>query len=133
MVELLRHRQTKGAATDMFYLTPPRHISTLPFATGSGQQQVRPCSLCRAGNALQPALALVAAFALARNQLPASDEWPFRAVEGRLVRANRGETRTEPISAGEAVHLRTPAPCPPGHRRGAEFVARMIRGFGLGA
>src|SRR4029077_13857725 len=28
MVELLRHRQTKGAATDMFYLTPPRHIST---------------------------------------------------------------------------------------------------------
>jgi len=28
MVEPLRHRQTKGAATDMFYLTPPRHIST---------------------------------------------------------------------------------------------------------
>src|SRR5882762_5494751 len=33
MVELLRHRQTKGAATDMFYLTPPRHISTLPIAS----------------------------------------------------------------------------------------------------
>src|SRR5437899_1927502 len=32
MVEPLRHRQTKGAATDMFYLTPPRHISTLPFS-----------------------------------------------------------------------------------------------------
>ena len=31
MVEPLRHRQTKGAATDMFYLTPPRHISTLPI------------------------------------------------------------------------------------------------------
>jgi hypothetical protein len=31
MVEPLRHRQTKGAATDMFYLTPPRHISTLPL------------------------------------------------------------------------------------------------------
>src|ERR1017187_2583548 len=30
MVEPLRHRQTKGAATDMFYLTPPCHISTLP-------------------------------------------------------------------------------------------------------
>src|SRR5258706_2286698 len=29
MVEPLRHRQTKGAATDMFFLTPPRHISTL--------------------------------------------------------------------------------------------------------
>ena len=28
MVEPLRHRQTKEAATDMFYLTPPRHIST---------------------------------------------------------------------------------------------------------
>jgi len=34
-VELLRHRQTKGAETDMFYLTPPRHISTLPFSTES--------------------------------------------------------------------------------------------------
>src|SRR5664279_4290411 len=35
MVEPLRHRQTKGAATDMFYLTLPRHISTLPrFAVG---------------------------------------------------------------------------------------------------
>jgi hypothetical protein len=32
MVEPLRHRRTKGAATDMFYLTPPRHISTLPKA-----------------------------------------------------------------------------------------------------
>jgi len=31
-VEPLRHRQTKGAATDMFYLTPPRHISTLHIA-----------------------------------------------------------------------------------------------------
>src|ERR1700682_5639471 len=29
MVEPLRHRQTKGAATDMLYLTPPRHILTL--------------------------------------------------------------------------------------------------------
>src|SRR6266566_8947622 len=30
MVELVRHRQTKEAATDRFYLRPPRHISTLP-------------------------------------------------------------------------------------------------------
>src|SRR5258708_39514809 len=30
MVEPLRHRQTKGAGTDMCYLKPPRHISTLP-------------------------------------------------------------------------------------------------------
>jgi uncharacterized protein with beta-barrel porin domain len=30
MVEPLRHRQTKEAATDMFTLQPPRHIPTLP-------------------------------------------------------------------------------------------------------
>jgi hypothetical protein len=30
MVEPLRHRQTKGAETDMFDLQLPRHISTLP-------------------------------------------------------------------------------------------------------
>ena len=29
MAEPLRHRQTKEAATDMFSLQPPRHISTL--------------------------------------------------------------------------------------------------------
>src|ERR1700682_2759689 len=33
MVQPLRHRRTKGAATDMFYLMPPRHISTLPIAS----------------------------------------------------------------------------------------------------
>jgi hypothetical protein len=31
MVEPLRHRQTKGAATDMPGLPPPRHFPTLPF------------------------------------------------------------------------------------------------------
>src|SRR5829696_1572195 len=30
MVEPLRHRQTKGAVTDMFDLKPPRHTSILP-------------------------------------------------------------------------------------------------------
>jgi hypothetical protein len=30
MVEPLRHRQTKGAETDMPGLQPPRHIPTLP-------------------------------------------------------------------------------------------------------
>ena len=29
MAEPVRHRQTKEAATDMFDLQPPRHISTL--------------------------------------------------------------------------------------------------------
>src|SRR6202035_1679477 len=33
MVEPLRHHQTKEAATDMFSLQPPRHISTLPKIT----------------------------------------------------------------------------------------------------
>jgi len=32
MADPLRHRQTKGAATDMVDLTPPRHISTLPIS-----------------------------------------------------------------------------------------------------
>ena len=36
MVEPVRHRQTKGAATDMFDLQPPRHTSTLP-TRGIGQ------------------------------------------------------------------------------------------------
>jgi hypothetical protein len=31
MVEPLRHRQTRGAATDMPGLLPPRHIPTLPL------------------------------------------------------------------------------------------------------
>src|SRR5215467_462978 len=35
MVEPLRHRQTKGAETDMSDLQKPRHISTLPFASFS--------------------------------------------------------------------------------------------------
>jgi hypothetical protein len=30
MAEPVRHRQTKGTATDMFDLQPPRHTSTLP-------------------------------------------------------------------------------------------------------
>ena len=34
MVEPLRHRQTKGAETDMLDLTPPRHTSTLPSPAG---------------------------------------------------------------------------------------------------
>jgi hypothetical protein len=38
--EPVRHRQTKGAATDMFDLQPPRHISTLgifPLPVDSGE------------------------------------------------------------------------------------------------
>jgi multidrug efflux pump subunit AcrB len=32
LFEPVRHRQTKGAATDMFGLQPPRHTPTLPLA-----------------------------------------------------------------------------------------------------
>jgi len=42
MVEPLRHRQTKGAATDMFYLKPPRHISTLPAKRGIADMPALP-------------------------------------------------------------------------------------------
>ena len=35
MADPLRHRQTKGAATDMVDLTPPRHVPTLhPLRSG---------------------------------------------------------------------------------------------------
>jgi hypothetical protein len=51
MVEPLRHRQTKGAETDMPDLPPPRHIPTLPTCVdpgvywemvGLGQQRPKP-------------------------------------------------------------------------------------------
>jgi hypothetical protein len=42
MVEPLRHRQTKGAATDMFDLQPPRHIPTLPEIGIGGHLAVPP-------------------------------------------------------------------------------------------
>src|SRR5437899_2404664 len=40
MADPLRHRQTKGAATDMVDLTPPRHIPTLPSADPRSGSQV---------------------------------------------------------------------------------------------
>src|ERR1700737_866844 len=40
MAEPLRHRQTKEAATDMFYLKPPRHISTLPITRSAQRPSV---------------------------------------------------------------------------------------------
>jgi hypothetical protein len=40
MVEPLRHRQTKGAATDMPGLLPPRHIPTLPIVIVTSEKGV---------------------------------------------------------------------------------------------
>jgi hypothetical protein len=42
MVEPLRHRQTKEAATDMFDLQPLRHISTLPWRLGLSDRGIAP-------------------------------------------------------------------------------------------
>ena len=39
----MRHRQTKGAATDMFGLPPPRHTPTLPIVAIHGRNQTSPC------------------------------------------------------------------------------------------
>src|ERR1700730_11128413 len=39
MADPLRHRQTKGAATDMVDLTPPRHIPTLPHPSHLDRRQ----------------------------------------------------------------------------------------------
>src|ERR1700730_5837460 len=42
MADPLRHRQTKGAATDMVDLRPPRHIPTLPRAAVVARLMVWP-------------------------------------------------------------------------------------------
>ena len=43
MADPLRHRQTKGAATDMVDLTPPRHIPTLPSIAATPLAAARLC------------------------------------------------------------------------------------------
>ncbi len=54
MVKLLGHRQTKGAATDIPNLTPPRHISTLPRTIFSGRRLLFVLSHLGAGPKKQP-------------------------------------------------------------------------------
>jgi len=49
MVKLVRHRQTKGAATDRQNLTPPRHISTLPVGL---QTPISVCPWCNINDRL---------------------------------------------------------------------------------
>jgi len=58
MADPLRHRQTKGAATDMVDLTPPRHIPTLPnSADPDGYRERQVCGQRRSisGAAIIPA------------------------------------------------------------------------------
>src|ERR1700720_2323574 len=48
MVQPLRLRQTKGGATAIFYLRPPRHISTLPILLQKSKiEQLRKSRECR--------------------------------------------------------------------------------------
>ena len=54
MAEPVRHRQTKEAATDMFDLQPPRHISTLPIATLPQDPMVAPAAGCVDPNRRRP-------------------------------------------------------------------------------
>src|SRR5271170_3549597 len=44
MVEPLRHRQTKGAETDMLSLTSPRHTPTLPTPVVHRNELVMPAA-----------------------------------------------------------------------------------------
>jgi hypothetical protein len=78
MAEPLRHRQTKEAATDMFGLKPPRHISTLPV-------KLRPRSCL----SIQSALPRTAGHSL---RVP-----PFRLL------ANRGSSH--PVASSSAAWL----------------------------
>jgi len=54
MVEPLRHRQTKEAATDMSGLQPPRHISTLPDSAVMPRHRKRQLIARRVGEEVAP-------------------------------------------------------------------------------
>src|SRR6201984_3934382 len=78
--EPVRHRQTKGAATDMFDLQPPRHISTLRnLAVRSGRAK---CRLITPSRSL-PALVAKASVRGRRCHLP--EDVPVRS-EARCFR-----------------------------------------------
>src|ERR1700720_1466923 len=92
MAEPLRHRQTKEAATDMFSLQLPRHISTLHradragrFANGSGIGLLRTLGPLIAGHSGQ------------RGCWPPGFCQSARRVSSRLVRSNGSLYRMLPI------------------------------------
>jgi hypothetical protein len=94
MVELLRHRQTKGAATDMFYLTPPRHISTLPqgghSAIRSSQEArlhhsgVGPLSVCALSKFLCQAVLALTGYKSRANSYQAKSSQRLKARSYRF-------------------------------------------------
>jgi predicted PurR-regulated permease PerM len=71
MVRLLRHRQTKGAATDRLNLRPPRHISTLPLV---GEKLYTAWSLASTN--------LSAALSKYKEQLTEVAKWVLGAAAG---------------------------------------------------
>ena len=77
MAELLRHRQTKEAETDMFSLKPPRHISTLPNSGAKADIAGGPES--------------------GQDQTPRGASTIAQALPSRRVMC---EKRREPLSAG---------------------------------
>jgi predicted ATPase len=85
MVEPLRHRQTKGAETDMFDLQLPRHISTLLKA---GQQAVARSAMAEAVAQLQKGLDLVAVMPDGPSRLQL--ELDLRITLGPALTASKG-------------------------------------------
>jgi hypothetical protein len=102
MVEPLRHRRTKGAATDMFYLTPPRHISTLPCVTsitGPHGVNVRSASNRRSGSPKS-------AVELQARSLPSVRARPARVEERPLLAETRIREDPNKLAFGyEWLHL----------------------------
>ena len=96
MVRLLRHRQTKGAATDRLYLRPPRHISTLPI--------VDEMRLCARGVSLKSG----------------RSRFSVNTTFARLRDAMAIPTRSVAVTS-QIAHRHYPAPCiyplDSGHRR----------------
>jgi hypothetical protein len=122
MAEPLRHRQTKEAATDMFSLKPPRHISTLPIASWpalAGRRNApkadvsQSIGICREGptadieRIIRPLpwsrrLSLLASFLLVRAKPPSSEcrvKVPCRSewVSRLPPRSHRFHERQSPV------------------------------------
>src|SRR6516162_3745665 len=97
MADLLRHRQTKGAATDMVNLTPPRHIPTLP----NGADPDGYCERQVWGKSCRSALHKTALFwSRLSRQLPAT------AGSGQPIQLHRASpmtrSRSRPLSHGNS-------------------------------
>jgi hypothetical protein len=87
MAEPVRHRQTKGAATDMFDLPPPRHISTLR------------------NSVVRHVLAKDGSTTLCRHRLPPSEDESRTAAEGTMS----GRARLLSGEARQAYQRRPPS------------------------